>query len=38
MGLGEVLGIYRVRRCVDGLDIGLHTDMVVQINLLIYEH
>ena len=24
MGLGEVLGIYRVRRCVDGLDIGLY--------------
>ena len=28
MGLGEVLGIYRIRRCVDGLDIGLHYYLV----------
>lgn len=24
MGLGEILGVYRVRRCVDDLDIGLY--------------
>lgn len=29
MGLGEILGIYRVRRCVDDLDIGLHLHLVL---------
>lgn len=38
MGLGEILGVYRVRRCVDDLDIGVHRDFFVQTNLLSYEH
>ena len=29
MGLGEVLGIYRVRRCVDDLDVGLHLHLAL---------
>lgn len=29
MGLGEVLGVYSVRRCIDGLDIGLHLHLAL---------